>query len=327
MASKKTKSIAFQVIMSIIIYSIALYLLYSPYNAYKEIYARSSSLPKVSLLYFAGCELLVLFIIYLTRSNIFLSILYHNFWMIGKKLLSESYSSFFLKTPQDLASFLGTSVFGSSAIKIESLLTITGRMDILEEIRQGIARKGYDINKIFIYNDTTKTGCTYASGNNFADCILVSNAFITLFDNKPKTISALLLHEISYLENRDFIVSRILSFILNSGAIILPLVWVIRRWRLRKTVEGFLYAFILSKLWGLVLSIPINLYHNYCILRADRGLIGTGYEKHMIFFLAKLFFIAPPELFGLNYDTSVVNWIYFTHPSNLHRIEQIKQNM
>ncbi|KAI5154199.1 hypothetical protein ENBRE01_3326, partial [Enteropsectra breve] len=327
MVSKKTKSTAFQVIMSVTFYSCILYLLYKPFIVYMSLYARRSFLPKKALLVFAGCELLILFLIFVTRSSIYLSILFYNSWCIGKTIFSELFNIIFLKTPNDLASFAAASTFGSMAFKVENLLTLAGRTDIFEEIKHGIARKGYDTNKIFFYLDSAKSGCTYAFANSITDCILVSNAFVNAFAKNPKTITALLLHEIAHLENKDCIAAKILSFILYSGAIVIPLVWTIRKWKTRKTIENFLYAFILSRLWELILSIPICLYQVYFEYRADRALFGTGYEEHMIYFLTHYFFIAPPKLFGLNYDITAINWIYFTHPSNLQRIEQIKQNM
>ncbi|KAI5154464.1 hypothetical protein ENBRE01_3386, partial [Enteropsectra breve] len=326
MVSKKTKSTAFQVIMSVTFYSCILYLLYSPYITCKSFYEKRSYSPKIALAILAAIELLGLTLIYLTRSSIYLSVLYFNFWIIVKDTFIIYMNLLFATTPEKLARHAGKRSSDSFICKLEDYLQEIERTDILEEIKQGIAAKGYDISRIFAYGNIAKLSSGSALSNNHTDCVLLRNTFIKAFADKPKTIAAVLLHEITHIENRDCVVSTMLSNCLNLGAIILPLVWTIRRWRLRKTVECFLYAFILSKLWVLILSIPINLYKVSYELRADRGVIGTSYEEHLIYYLTKMFIRNPKHRFAINYDISVVNWIYFTHPSNLYRIAQIKQN-
>ncbi|KAI5152164.1 hypothetical protein ENBRE01_2617 [Enteropsectra breve] len=327
MASNKTKSTAFQVTMNVVFYSCILYLLYSPFNAFKGIYASSSSLPKSSLVFLAAIELLGLTLIYFTRSSIYLSVLYFNFWTFVKDTFIIFLTTSLATTPERLALTAGRLSSDSFIRKIEDYLQEIERTDIFEEIKQGITAKGYDISRIFAYGNIPKRSLGFAISNNHTDCVLLRNTFIKAYSDKPKSITAALLHEITHIENRDCEALRMITYTLNLGAVILPLVWTIRRAKLRKTVESFLYSFILSKLWVLILSIPFNLYTVYVEFRADRGVIGTGYEEHMIYLLTKMFIRTPKHRFGLDYDITALNWIYFAHPSNLHRVDAIKKNM
>ncbi|KAI5152165.1 hypothetical protein ENBRE01_2618 [Enteropsectra breve] len=327
MVKNESKSIAFQVLMNFAFYMIVLHLLYKPFTIYKAIFMnRAAYSTKFLLSIFIG-ELLTIFSIYLTRSSIFHQILYYEFVLTGKEACVGFVNTLFPKTSDILATVIGRLQFHSEVERIESVLTRAGMTDFLEEIKLGIACKGYDINKIYMYNDNGGIINAFACSNSYTDCILISRTYINSYAQNPKVISAVLIHEITHIENNDPNVLKTLSFIVSMGSLILPLLWVALRWNMSALVESFLCVFILSRLWELVLLIPANLYQNHCELRADRGLSGTGYEEHMITFMKGLFYISPISSFGLNYDISAINWLFFKHPANLYRVDKIKKRM
>ncbi|KAI5152819.1 hypothetical protein ENBRE01_3032 [Enteropsectra breve] len=309
-----------------VFFLVIIYLLYRPVVSYINIATNISIISKKDLFFVGLFDSIALLPLTFIRSSIYHKILFVNIMVKARDSLLVNFRIQTKETHETLAAEAGLYYPSSPVENIESILTKINRIDILDEIKQAMKAQDYDINKVYVYNDSNKLSNAMAFRNSFTDCTLVAGCLIDHFAQNPKAISAVLIHEITHIRNNDPAVLAVFDTVISCGPAIIMLLWMAFKWTNLLSISNFGCIFVITQLWNLILLIVQNLYQNHIEMRADRGLMGTGYEEHMICFLKHFRF--PPQHFAdfaFSYDYSNLNRLIASHPASLYRAETIKR--